>query len=508
MGILDIPGVATVRTQNGAASGLRLGNAVLPARPKGTAKNTLVILGDSITRQYANASSTPNVYSSAGSFVAWMNAFLKRRFHVVNNAGVSGDTTAQMLARIQTDVLAYSPDYCTLFGGVNDIVSSVPYATTIANLTTIISTLLGAGIRPILFTIPPNSGTVGTGGTLTRVALEKINEFIRQQEKTNAPVYVVDWAGAATNSDGTSIAGGTIDNVHPGPLLGLNCGWVAKDRLDGFIPKIVESRTNQQGTNLVSNGRLMGNNASGANGFGVGTGVTGNGPNGWFAARTGSALVAALSKVASLDYRQDTRWQVNITTGGADNDRIQLSYTVNFRLAVPSAAVLDTTRFYVPQTGAHYRAIPGGTGQLASNADPTTWLTDIGVTFPNGTATLQCCEPIVPGDIMQMFADCNVSALTAGAFVPRLNANFKNTAGTSQLILISAQDEGGTFPGSWPYPSNFILETPPVALPAGFDLANTTSSAGPSLVVTLEAYTKAGTNCTFSWADVYCGKVV
>lgn len=58
-----------------------------------------------------------------------------QQLRLVRNAGIGGNTTAQMLARVQADVVAYAPAYCIVLGGTND--SSVAVSVTQANLTAI-----------------------------------------------------------------------------------------------------------------------------------------------------------------------------------------------------------------------------------------------------------------------------------------------------------------------------------------------------------------------------------
>lgn len=51
-----------------------------------------------------------------------------------SHAGVGGDTSAQLLARIQADVIAKAPNWCHIMIGTNDARASVPLATYKANV--------------------------------------------------------------------------------------------------------------------------------------------------------------------------------------------------------------------------------------------------------------------------------------------------------------------------------------------------------------------------------------
>ncbi len=67
----------------------------------------------------------------------------------IENAGVSGDTSAQALARIE-DVVARNPDIVIILVGGNDALQRVPVAETERNLAAIIKRMKEAGAKPIL----------------------------------------------------------------------------------------------------------------------------------------------------------------------------------------------------------------------------------------------------------------------------------------------------------------------------------------------------------------------
>ena len=69
------------------------------------------------------------------------------------NKGVGGETTAQMLARFQTDVLDLHPRLIVLEGGVNDIVSMVDPAPD--STAAMVQMAQAAGIRVIVLAVMP-----------------------------------------------------------------------------------------------------------------------------------------------------------------------------------------------------------------------------------------------------------------------------------------------------------------------------------------------------------------
>jgi acyl-CoA thioesterase-1 len=68
----------------------------------------------------------------------------------VVNAGVSGDTTARGLGRLERDVLAHRPRLVVVELGVNDAFHRLPPATTVENLRTITRRLRAAGAAVLL----------------------------------------------------------------------------------------------------------------------------------------------------------------------------------------------------------------------------------------------------------------------------------------------------------------------------------------------------------------------
>jgi lysophospholipase L1-like esterase len=112
----------------------------------------LVALGDSITAPSGGQFGNPCGRS-------W-TTFLTLPLADFHNAGVAGNTTAQMLARLSPDVLAYHPTDVTILGGVNDLYQDytyhdVPLQDSLANLGSTIGQIEAAGATAWLLTIPP-----------------------------------------------------------------------------------------------------------------------------------------------------------------------------------------------------------------------------------------------------------------------------------------------------------------------------------------------------------------
>jgi acyl-CoA thioesterase I len=135
-----------------AAMGLAQLTDAAPSPPTDT-RPAIVAFGDSLTAGFGA--------DPGKSFPDFLQkdldaAGLKWR---VINAGVSGNTTTDGLARL-SEVLAYKPRITIVEFGGNDGLRGLPIETTRANLEQIIQMLQSAGSKVILagMTLPPNYG--------------------------------------------------------------------------------------------------------------------------------------------------------------------------------------------------------------------------------------------------------------------------------------------------------------------------------------------------------------
>lgn len=122
--------------------------------------SSIVVLGDSLAEGYD--------VKPEECYVALLSA----RFGVpIVNAGVSGDTTAGGLARLQKDVLDRNPRVVIVELGGNDLLHRVATAETEANLAAIVEAVQRAGAAVVLVGV---DGPLGTGGaTPTMRALSR-----------------------------------------------------------------------------------------------------------------------------------------------------------------------------------------------------------------------------------------------------------------------------------------------------------------------------------------------
>jgi len=135
------------------AAALLLGLVLALAAAPAHAEPVIVALGDSITSGLGVA--------AAEAFPALLEVRLRRDGYAyrVVNAGVSGDTTAGGLRRVDW-VLRARPEIVILALGANDGLRGQPPQTTRANLEAIVTRLQTAGARVLLagMRMPPNYG--------------------------------------------------------------------------------------------------------------------------------------------------------------------------------------------------------------------------------------------------------------------------------------------------------------------------------------------------------------
>jgi acyl-CoA thioesterase-1 len=188
--------------------------AVLPAHAQ-SAPVKIAVLGDSLAAGFG--------VKPAESFPARLEAALKAqgRNVTVLNHGVSGDTTAGGLARIDW-MLADKPDIVLVELGGNDALRGVDPAVTEKNLAAIVEKLQAAGVTVWLagMLAPRNLGSdyvTAFDGLYKRVA-----------EKYQVPLYPFILDGIAQDP-----AFNQADGIHPNP----KGAQLVADRLLPFVTK-------------------------------------------------------------------------------------------------------------------------------------------------------------------------------------------------------------------------------------------------------------------------------
>lgn len=174
--------------------------------------------------------------------MTWARGFLGNRLLILYNAGIGGNTTTQMLARITTDVTSYNPQWVSVFAGINDIIAGSSAASILTNLLSIYTQLNALDIKVIAMTVLP----LEIGHTSYSVAnnekIQAINFGIKTYCKQNPVMYFVD--SYKTIVDPNSATGQPLtgylstDHIHPSGIGSLAIGREFADILDDVMPEV------------------------------------------------------------------------------------------------------------------------------------------------------------------------------------------------------------------------------------------------------------------------------
>lgn len=134
---------------------------VLPSSPPRPGRSEVVFLGDSLTAGHGvdERSAFPSIIQAA-----WTRRAVR---YTAINEGVSGDTTANVIARLDAS-RAPGAELTVLEIGANDAFQAVPVPQVEANLSRIIRTLRAGGCRVALCSMYFEEGFLPAGGEYTR----------------------------------------------------------------------------------------------------------------------------------------------------------------------------------------------------------------------------------------------------------------------------------------------------------------------------------------------------
>lgn len=278
---------------------------------------TLVPFGDSITEQGGEITGNLDTRSFAGW--TWANMLLGQAFAVLANLGVGGNTTSQILARINS-VLALNPGWVVLTAGTNNMGVAGGVAQAKADITAMLDIFEAAGIRVVLTTIPPRTSGSYTG--TTRVDTLALNEWIRRQGRERPGLIVADYfAALADGASGNYLAtlfgfNPTVDGIHLSATGGYACGKVLATALRPYVTTVVPYSLTTHGANLLT--------AANARPAGSGASV----PTGYSASGSASGT-AVYSDVARTDGVNGSWKQVVVPTGGSKTLVLTTNATVD-----------------------------------------------------------------------------------------------------------------------------------------------------------------------------------
>lgn len=269
--------------------------------------------------------------------------------------------------------------------GVNNIIQSIPLATTLADLKTMIDLCRSAGAEPAIATVACGESFAAT--TTLRDAWQRQNQAVRALCASNN-IDCIEWEDAyldAASANSAPLASNTDGSVHPNNRGAMVLGKRVAKWLAYRYPQPVQQRSVSRGAwNAVTNPRMV----LGAGGT-LSGGVTGAAPEFATANKTGGIAVAS-SLVARTD-EPGNWWQLAITGASPANTDTAYNTLNSLSLAGSQFAVGDTV---VGMCDLEMDA--GGVGVALLEMRVRFWFSS-GVTWAQ-SLTLATATGTVPGD--------------------------------------------------------------------------------------------------------------
>lgn len=190
-----------------------------------------VIIGDSIaegfpysTGKLRRNSIFPHFYfGSDGQISDYLEKQIK--YKVINH-GISGQTSRQVRARWNRDVLALNddklspsetltrkPQFVIIVVGTNDILLNINADEIIDNLNRMINSSLSNNIHTIVLNIPPNFSI----NEKHLSSIKKVNNWLQNKKTDNSEIVLIDFYDIVndSNNDGKPKPDMFIDKLHP-----------------------------------------------------------------------------------------------------------------------------------------------------------------------------------------------------------------------------------------------------------------------------------------------------
>lgn len=292
-----------------------------PAGATGATGNRVSFLGDSIAIGNSNFAGSNRLRGDKDPLV-WASMLSHGKIAYQVNAGVTGNTTANMLARVTTDVITPGCDVCLVMGGTNDAGTGVTVATFASNITAIVAALRAAGILPVLCTIPPQPTTPVSSPTRRRL-WDSYNAWLEVFcQRNDVPLVNVAQQLIDPTTGGYLSSYDSGDGIHPVALGAKVIGQAIADAvsplLGAWLPPLAMFQT-ADALNLLAGGLfLVDTNADGVS-------------DSW--TKTGNAVANRVVDAAILgqwqrladtvsEFTQIVSGNVNVGSGIAIGDRL------------------------------------------------------------------------------------------------------------------------------------------------------------------------------------------
>jgi lysophospholipase L1-like esterase len=295
--------------------------------------NLTVFLGDSITIR----NDTSTGLNNGECFATYAGLFSAQRIRKIHNAGVSGNNSAQMLARFDTDVTPYAPSTVHLLAGTNDtgVIQLSQYQT---NMIAIIAKIRSIGAVPIIGTIPPNS--TGTP-TNRKQQIIQFNAWLRLY-CTRHNISIVDYYGLLADPANGNWAAAypSADGTHPDTAAMVGMGQLLATTISALTPSVGIPLC---ADDVDENNMLLKGCFGGYSGSSLPTGYTDNaGTTGVVLTYTTDSAVAGqmvtLTSIAGVLRELTTGWGIGATT--VSSSAIAGATTITIAAIDPTRGIL------------------------------------------------------------------------------------------------------------------------------------------------------------------------
>ena len=148
------------------------------------------------------------------------------------NAGVSGETLAQIDSRFIASVVAVLPDIVVILGGTNDLRLGNTLPAMKSTLLDMIRQANAAGIRVIVGTVPPS-----TNPQISLAQLLAFNQWITNDLQVDCAcgmLSIADYFAAMADVNGAPLPNFFFDGTHPAPLGYQVMAGVIMDAINGL----------------------------------------------------------------------------------------------------------------------------------------------------------------------------------------------------------------------------------------------------------------------------------
>lgn len=290
--------------------------AVAPLR-----KPTIILFGDSRTGDCSFDDATNGLTTNLDWFT-WGQANTPTGpvFDMIRNAGIGGNTTTQMLARIDTDVLAHNPSHMTLWGGINDLWTSfADVDATYGRMVQMMTKARAAGVY--VFLISETTASTSLKGNNYPIWVQYYNDKLRAYAATAAGVEFWDFNAHIIDplsTVGQPRSGILRDGVHLNVKSASTIGKLAvAPRLARFgttVTQLPHSIIDSQYYNTALNNALTNPLMTGATGS-KSAGHTGTLPDGWNSNGTPTAVCSVVPRTDG--YGNDVKLEISASAAGS-----------------------------------------------------------------------------------------------------------------------------------------------------------------------------------------------